>query len=396
MYMVWFLVGSVRHALLMKKCSITSSQEVGDAKKFSLTRAKEMVQYCAASYCHKETWANTIPYVTNTTHIWHEETETSGFVGYMEKHAEQRSQIIVAFAGTDPLVPANIWSDLQFLPVPFLNCSGCSVHVGFLNAWIKVKKQVIVAVSDLKTADPLAAVYVTGHSLGAAIALHAALGLEDQYGVPIEALHMFGSPRVGNPAFSLHAQTRFSQDTLYRITNGQDIIVQLPFVFMGYSHVHGEVNFPDHNNDTHYRLCTGAEDPCCALATPRAKLLNVRAHMKYVGLDFAENFQFCTLFKFFGIDQKHMHAQYDGIRSLDDAHRVNGALADLDKDGDGNLDSKEMPPDVLRVLESLDSDPTNDDGRLDATELAQMANNEVVARAWQASGPNIRGPSSIQ
>jgi predicted lipase len=119
---------------------------------------------------------------------------------------EHRSQIVVAFAGTDALSPTNFFTDLKMRMVPFTNCSGCHVHVGFLNAWIKVKHQVVASVESKLAVDPQAEIHVTGHSLGAAIALHTALGLKGQYQFPIAGVHMFGSPRVGDAAFSLHAE----------------------------------------------------------------------------------------------------------------------------------------------------------------------------------------------
>lgn len=50
---------------------------------------------------------------------------------------------------------------------------------------------------------PTAKLYITGHSMGAAIATLAAIHLQ-QDGMPVESLYTFGCPRVGNQAFALY------------------------------------------------------------------------------------------------------------------------------------------------------------------------------------------------
>jgi pimeloyl-ACP methyl ester carboxylesterase len=61
-------------------------------------------------------------------------------------------------------------------------------------------------------------IWITGHSLGAALATLAADRLQAVHG-----LYTFGSPRVGDEAF----QARF-RPKAYRVVNGKDIVASVP------------------------------------------------------------------------------------------------------------------------------------------------------------------------
>jgi triacylglycerol lipase len=54
-------------------------------------------------------------------------------------------------------------------------CSNCQVHQGFKNSYTSVKDPVLAGVKALHSKYPGATVVVTGHSLGAAQAMFAAV-----------------------------------------------------------------------------------------------------------------------------------------------------------------------------------------------------------------------------
>jgi hypothetical protein len=83
--------------------------------------------------------------------------------------------------------------------------------------------------------------YITGHSLGGALAtvalryLEKVEGLKDQ----IAACYTFGSPRVGNADFESDIRS-----PVYRVVNFTDIVTFLPLFTMGFTHV-GDVRYLD-------------------------------------------------------------------------------------------------------------------------------------------------------
>ena len=89
---------------------------------------------------------------------------------------------------------------------------------------------------------------VSGHSMGGAIALHAALDLE-HLGIPV-ALYTYGCPRVGNPQFAHYANQKISGEQ-WRITYRYDPVAEVPLNVMGYLHSGTEVNF---QNYAHYTV----------------------------------------------------------------------------------------------------------------------------------------------
>jgi hypothetical protein len=84
--------------------------------------------------------------------------------------------------------------------------------------------------------------WVTGHSLGGALAVIAAAEFEGVF--PVTGLHTFGQPRVGFSAFrdfmNAHYAGRF-----FRFVNDDDIVPRVP---PGYSHVGTLMHFDSHGN----------------------------------------------------------------------------------------------------------------------------------------------------
>ena len=80
-------------------------------------------------------------------------------------------------------------------------------------------------------------VYMTGHSLGAAMATIAATRYQ-----PHE-LFTFGSPRVGGPRFIKHVKCPH-----YRFMNNNDIVCRIPPAWLGFRH-HGEMIYFDRNGE---------------------------------------------------------------------------------------------------------------------------------------------------
>lgn len=112
------------------------------------------------------------------------------------------------------LKPAQIFQD------------NASVHRGFQNAWDSVAPQVFEHVLRWRRVDPTSKLWITGHSLGGALATVAAAALQDQ-GVVVDGLYTFGQPRVGDWSF----QRQFNKvlgDRTFRYVNNNDIVPEVP------------------------------------------------------------------------------------------------------------------------------------------------------------------------
>lgn len=120
------------------------------------------------------------------------------------------------------------------------------VHSGFLSAYDSVRNRIIsllklsigyISEDGLETI-PKWQVYVTGHSLGGALATLLALELASsrmaKCGALSVTMYNFGSPRVGNRRFA-EVYNKKVKDS-WRIVNHRDIIPTVPRL-MGYCHV---------------------------------------------------------------------------------------------------------------------------------------------------------------
>lgn len=68
---------------------------------------------------------------------------------------------------------------------------------------------------------------VTGHSLGGAIAVHAALDLVS-INLKVDTLYTYGAPRVGDKKFAEWFVDFSKIKSIYRITHARDPVPHLP------------------------------------------------------------------------------------------------------------------------------------------------------------------------
>ena len=139
----------------------------------------------------------------------------------------------IIFRGTDSLLD---WkANLSFWKkrIPYDNtASKIRTHGGFLRLYKTpgVRDRILSALtSDLRR------VKITGHSLGAALAVLCAVDV--QYNRPETDLEvvLFGCPRVGNGAFARSYNKRV--DKTVRVECGNDIVTKVPPALFGFRHV---------------------------------------------------------------------------------------------------------------------------------------------------------------
>jgi triacylglycerol lipase len=151
--------------------------------------------------------------------------------------------ILVAFCGTEPVLED--W--LADVDVPKVPGPRGQVHRGFLSALDVIWSDVVDAIQAFRSGDQ--GIWLTGHSLGAALAVLATARLEFGSDVRTSGLYTFGSPRVGDTRFQRFAEAQFGQRN-FRFANHGDMVTRVPFEWMGYDHV-GQVRYFDADGNLH-------------------------------------------------------------------------------------------------------------------------------------------------
>ncbi len=134
------------------------------------------------------------------------------------------SGCVLSFRGTSE--KSDIKSDLTSGKNFEINNNGFAVgkiHVGFKHEINKLWEKISKSLHDVSN------VYITGHSLGAAMATIAASRLQTK----ALSLITFGSPRVGDKTFVDNLKVPH-----YRVQNNCDDVTKVPLYLMGFRH-HG-------------------------------------------------------------------------------------------------------------------------------------------------------------
>lgn len=126
---------------------------------------------------------------------------------------------VLAFRGT---ADVGDWAiDLNAVPRPMPGRPGIRIHSGFWDAYARVAAEIAAAVGQLP-ANGFGEVglYITGHSLGGALAQIAAAALERD---TLAACYTFGSPRVASAGFDALVKCPH-----YRVVDDWDLVPAVP------------------------------------------------------------------------------------------------------------------------------------------------------------------------
>lgn len=165
---------------------------------------------------------------------------------------------------------ANWQTNLQGDKVPvvaFSQCVNCKVHKGFHDAYLSVRPHVLSIIQNLKKIYPLAKIYATGHSLGGALAILAAIDL-DQMGMDIAGVYTYGQPRVGNKNFAAFYDNNLPQT--YRAVDNADMVPHLPPMIGGFQHSGQEVWY--HPIGMYQFSLCAADSSSCSNSIPNGDL----------------------------------------------------------------------------------------------------------------------------
>lgn len=175
-----------------------------------------------------------------------------------------RKTAVVCFRGTEPTNLVNWGTDLNARKVPYLD-KKIKVHQGFLANFRSVwdgnegilsylRNPSKMTDDDSLYADELENIFITGHSLGGAMAFLAALHLSvlkdlknDTLWDKVRGVYTYGQPMVID-TFSSNECDRLIGDRLFRHVFYNDIVPHVPTIAMGlYAHVGHEYRYrPSH------------------------------------------------------------------------------------------------------------------------------------------------------
>lgn len=174
---------------------------------------------------------------------------TQCYVGTNDEH------IVLAFRGTESPTTIDGLKDmlltdacnLLIVPEGRLGVDliaagvGAKFHKGFADATADIWPSVLEAVKA-ELAKSERPIWVTGHSLGGALALFASWLLARQF-ISVHQIYTFGAPMIGNN-MACEAFNREFRGKIFRYVHGPDPVPQLPTVSMvanDYGHVQTEV-----------------------------------------------------------------------------------------------------------------------------------------------------------
>jgi hypothetical protein len=132
--------------------------------------------------------------------------------------------IWVVFRGTQTM---NEWKQDLMIQQVTSNLFQGLIHKGFLNIYLAIRQGLLAELTKLSNLDS-SSIYITGHSLGSTTSqlLLSDPDLSSTLSTKTinKQVHIFGAPRIGNPAF---ARSQMNQK-IFRFINETDIVTNLP------------------------------------------------------------------------------------------------------------------------------------------------------------------------
>jgi hypothetical protein len=151
------------------------------------------------------------------------QVRTRGFV------AAGRGATIVTFAGTDPVVLANWLTDFD------ARIGQPQTADGYRIAAAAVADQVKTAISAPTLANNK--IFVTGHSLGGALAALSAHQIAGNPATAVTAVYTFGMPRPGSADFAFQQYDPGLGARTYRLVQGEDLVPTVAPTELNFHHL---------------------------------------------------------------------------------------------------------------------------------------------------------------
>ncbi|MDR6623983.1 lipase family protein [Caulobacter segnis] len=148
-------------------------------------------------------------------------------IGTQAYLATSDQMTVLAFRGTQDQRDWSVNLTARLTPLSTM-VGAVRVHQGFLEAFQKVEAEIRADLDDPRKTPVDKGLYITGHSLGGALAQIASAAFERD---TLAACYTFGSPRVGEKRFDAEVKCPH-----YRLVNSRDVVPSVPPPWMGFSH----------------------------------------------------------------------------------------------------------------------------------------------------------------
>lgn len=158
-------------------------------------------------------------------------------------------KIIISFRGTEGKI-ADWVTDLRVFKETWTEENPLGeVHNGFYYALSSIWDGVYQETLRLRTKNQ--SIWITGHSLGGALAALAGATFELQNpSLNINGVYTFGQPRIGNHSFAKRYNEKLN-DITFRCVNNNDVVTRIPPQIFGYRHV-GKLMYFDTEGKIHH------------------------------------------------------------------------------------------------------------------------------------------------
>jgi triacylglycerol lipase len=180
--------------------------------------------------------------------------------GYVAQNPQPPHDLVFAFRGTEDVIE---WiRDFEFAHAAYVGCDPAAKLVcedGFTSIYETCGPAILSTFAAAVAARGPVPVYVTGHSLGAALATLLAFDLGCRTasaqipGLTPPVVYTFASPLVGDKAFATAYGGLVPES--YRIANEPDLVPKMPPPVMGYEHVNTLVPIDTDGDARHSLLC---------------------------------------------------------------------------------------------------------------------------------------------
>ena len=220
----------------------TTSYETTSYETTSYTNAfgLKATYFSAAAYCPEKDvdnwscyWCSKVPNFNIIETFWDNKTSTFCYFGKYNNS----NDYVLAFEGSQD--NRDLIIDLQIAQlVPYKHYPDAKVHAGFWKSYLAIADEV----HKLLTLHKVNNLFVTGHSLGGALATIASLDIVEELGINNVSMISLGAPRVGNGGYANLYSSMLNN--YYRLTHASDTVVHLPYMYLNYRHIPHEIFYP--------------------------------------------------------------------------------------------------------------------------------------------------------
>ncbi|MCU0566399.1 MAG: lipase family protein [Oculatellaceae cyanobacterium Prado106] len=193
----------------------------------------------ASQLAYQDEWT-----VAHTARSWQFKRTQFFDRGHTQAFLMSNDQVIIlAFRGTEP---TNLKDWMNNANAKLVKHEEGRVHQGFQKGLEAVWPEILLQVKGMRNHNQ--SLFVTGHSLGGALATLAVRQLQTAQ-QSVQGLYTYGSPRVGDETFARAFEARFLTQT-FRMVNHNDFVTRIAPRSFGYEHVE-QCHYFDADGDLH-------------------------------------------------------------------------------------------------------------------------------------------------